>query len=169
MTAQANKDQFLFLIQQNKKLIFKVCNAYCADAEDRKDLVQEVIIQLWHSFGNYNNQFKLSTWMYRIALNTAISFYRSDRKRRISTTSINENVFDIADDDSKELDEKVTLLYQFIGRLDELNKALMILYLDNNSYKDIADILGITETNVATKISRIKQYLKTQFDKQQKN
>ena len=167
MIPQADKDQFLYLIQQNKKLIFKVCNTYCADAEDRKDLVQEVIIQLWHSFGSYNNQYKLSTWMYRIALNTAISFYRSDRKRKANTSSISENIFDIADDDtSHELDERVTLLYQFINQLDELNKALMILYLDNNSYKDMADILGITETNVATKISRIKQHLKQQFNKQ---
>lgn len=167
MTPQADKDQFLYLIQQNKKLIFKVCNTYCADAEDRKDLVQEVIIQLWHSFGNYNNQYKLSTWMYRIALNTAISFYRSDHKRKANTSSISENIFDIADDDTSiELDERVTLLYQFINQLDELNKALMILYLDNNSYKDMADILGITETNVATKISRIKQHLKQQFSKQ---
>jgi RNA polymerase sigma factor (sigma-70 family) len=164
MTPQANKDQFLHLIQHNKKLIFKVCNTYCSDAEDRKDLVQEVIIQLWHSFEKYDNTFKLSTWMYRIALNTAISFYRSDNKRRSNTTSISENIFEIPNDDTSfELNEKITLLYTFIGRMNKLDKALMILYLDNNSYKDMADILGITETNVATKISRLKQYLKQQF------
>ncbi|RWY50997.1 RNA polymerase sigma factor [Mucilaginibacter gilvus] len=164
MTLQANKDQFLHLIQHNKKLIFKVCNTYCADAEDRKDLVQEVIIQLWRSFEKYDNTYKLSTWMYRIALNTAISFYRSDNKRRSNTTSISENIIEIPNDDtSVELNEKITLLYQFIGQMNKLDKALMILYLDNNSYKDMADILGISETNVATKISRLKQYLKQQF------
>lgn len=168
MTPQAYKDQFLQLIQQNKKLIFKVCNTYCKDEEDRKDLVQEVIIQLWHAYPNYNDRYKLSTWMYRIALNTAISFYRSHHKRQSATISINEAIFEIADDadTTRQLDEKVTLLHQFINQLDELNKALMILYLDNNSYRDMADILGITETNVATKISRIKQHLKQQFNKQ---
>jgi RNA polymerase sigma factor (sigma-70 family) len=166
MTSQANKDQFLHLIQHNKKLIFKVCNTYCTDPEDRKDLVQEVIIQLWRSYGSYNDKYKLSTWMYRIALNTAISFYRSDNKRRNNTTSIHENIIDIPDDDnSHELNEKIAMLYQFIGNMNKLDKALMILYLDNNSYKDMADILGISETNVATKISRLKQYLKQQFIK----
>lgn len=168
MKSQADNDRFLLLIQHNKKLIFKVCNTYCKDDEDRKDLVQEVIIQLWHSYPNYNDKYKLSTWMYRIALNTAISFYRSHHKRQSTTTSINEAIFNIADDAdaTRQLDEKVILLHQFINELDELNKALMILYLDDNSYRDIADILGITETNVATKISRIKQRLKQQFNKQ---
>jgi RNA polymerase sigma-70 factor (ECF subfamily) len=166
MHKQAEKDQFLYLIEQNKKLIFKVCNAYCRDFEDRKDLVQEVIIKLWQSYEKYDSNYKLSTWMYRIALNTAISHYRANRKRKTSTFSINENLFDLVDEnESQELDSNVKLLYNFINGFDELNKALMILYLDNNSYKDIADVLGITETNVATKIGRIKQQLKKQFAK----
>jgi RNA polymerase sigma factor (sigma-70 family) len=73
MTTQADKERFVNIISQNKKLIYKVCNSYCRDAEDRRDLVQEVIIRLWQSFGKYNDRYKLSTWMYRIALNTAIS------------------------------------------------------------------------------------------------
>ena len=114
----------------------------------------------------YNNKYKLSTWMYRIALNTAISHYRANRKRKTNTFSINEDLFDLVDEnESQELDSNVKLLYNFINGFDELNKALMILYLDNNSYKDIADVLGITETNVATKIGRIKQQLKKQFAK----
>jgi len=166
MQRQAEKDKFLYLIEQNKKLIFKVCNAYCRDFEDRKDLVQEVIIKLWQSFEKYDNKYKLSTWMYRIALNTAISHYRANRKRKTNTFSINEDLFDLVDEnESQELDSNVKLLYNFINGYDELNKALMILYLDNNSYKDIADVLGITETNVATKIGRIKQQLKKQFAK----
>jgi len=165
MRQQAQKDQFIYLIRQNKKLIFKVCNAYCHDPEDRKDLVQEVIIQLWRSFDKYNSKYKLSTWMYRIALNTAISHYRADRKRKSATIPIDDNLMDFADEnDSKELDSKVILLYNFINQFDELNKALMILYLDNNSYKDIAEVLGITETNAATKIGRLKQQLKQQFE-----
>jgi RNA polymerase sigma factor (sigma-70 family) len=163
MSLQANKDQFLHLIQHNKKLIFKVCNTYCSDPEDRKDLVQEVIIQLWRSYANYNNKYKLSTWMYRIALNTAISFYRSNKKHS-QTSPISDFILEIPEDaSSRDLDDKVTQLYQFINQLNKLDKALMILYLDNNSYKDMAEILGISETNVATKISRIKQHLKQQF------
>jgi RNA polymerase sigma factor (sigma-70 family) len=165
MQQQAQKDQFIYLIQQNKKLIFKVCNAYCRDPEDRKDLVQEVIIRLWQSFHKYDNQFKLSTWMYRIAINTAISYYRASSKKQKVTISIHDSLIDIADENTAELDENIKLLYHFINQFNDLNKALMILYLDNNSYKDIAEILGISETNVATKINRLKLQLKQQFKK----
>ncbi|HWZ14709.1 MAG TPA: sigma-70 family RNA polymerase sigma factor [Mucilaginibacter sp.] len=166
MQQQAQEDQFIYLIQQNKKLIFKVCNAYCRDPEDRKDLVQDVIIQLWRSFDKYNNRYKLSTWMYRIALNTAISHYRADSNRQNTTVSIHDSLIDFADEnENQEVDTNVKLLYDFINKFDELNKALIILYLDNNSYKDIAEVLGITETNVATKIGRLKQQLKQQFAK----
>jgi len=166
MSTQANKDQFIAIISENKKLIYKVCNSYCRDADDRKDLVQEVIIRLWQAFGNYNPDYKLSTWMYRIALNTAISHYRLGKRRNQSTISLSESLIDIADDNPEiALDENVKQLYQFINQLDELNRALMILYLDDNSYREIAEILGITETNVATRISRVKQQLKQQFAK----
>jgi RNA polymerase sigma factor (sigma-70 family) len=166
MSTQANKDQFIAIISENKKLIYKVCNSYCRDTDDRKDLVQEVIIRLWQAFGNYNPDYKLSTWMYRIALNTAISHYRSGKRRNESTISLSESLIDIADDNPETaLDENVKQLYQFINQLDELNRALMILYLDDNNYREIAEILGITETNVATRISRVKQQLKQQFAK----
>lgn len=164
MNPASQKDEFLNIIQQNKKLIFKVCNSYCKDEEDRKDLVQEVIIQLWKSFYKYDPQYKISTWMYRIALNVAISFYRKERPRKENTVQIDNILTDIADDNkADEFNEKVSLLYGFINQLDELHKALMLLYLDDNSYKEMGDILGISETNVATKISRIKQRLKQQF------
>ncbi|TWJ02229.1 RNA polymerase sigma-70 factor (ECF subfamily) [Mucilaginibacter frigoritolerans] len=165
MQQQAQKDQFIYLIQQNKKLIFKVCNAYCHNPEDRKDLVQEIIIHLWQSFHKYDNRFKLSTWMYRIAINTAISHYRASSKKQKVTVSIHDSLIDIADETNVELDENIKLLYHFINQFNDLNKALMILYLDNNSYKDIAEILGISETNVATKVNRLKLQLKQQFKK----
>jgi RNA polymerase sigma factor (sigma-70 family) len=164
MKLQPEKDQFLALIEDNKKIIFKVCNSYCKDAEDRKDLVQEVIIQLWQSLDRYNDQYKLTTWIYRIALNVAISFYRNEHKRKSQTLSIHDAIIDIADE-YHEVESNSSLLHQFINQLDELNKALMILYLDEKSYREISDILGISETNVATKINRIKQKLKQQFSK----
>ena len=166
MSTAANKDRFIEIISQNKKLIFKVCNSYCRNTDDRQDLVQEVIIRLWQSFGKYDERYKLSTWMYRVALNTAISHYRSGKRRNESTIPFTESLIDIADDNPEtERDEQVKQLYTFINQLDELNRALMILYLDDNSYREIAEVLGITETNVATRISRVKQQLKQQFAK----
>ncbi|RRB02735.1 RNA polymerase sigma factor [Larkinella rosea] len=164
MKLQPEKDQFLALIEDHKKIIFKVCNSYCKDSEDRKDLVQEVIIQLWQSYGRYDEQYKLSTWIYRITLNVAISFYRTERTRKSHTQPIHDALIDIAEE-AQEVESDSGLLHRFINQLDELNRALMILYLDEKSYRDISDILGISETNVATKINRIKQKLKLQFSK----
>jgi RNA polymerase sigma-70 factor (ECF subfamily) len=166
MSQHPQNEAFLQLLAQYKKIIFKICNAYCKEVESRKDLAQEIVIQLWKSFSKYDAQFKMSTWVYRIALNVAISFYRRERKNA-NTASIPDDDFDIADEREckSETEANIALLHQFINQLDELHKALMILYLDDNSYKDIAEVLGITETNVATKISRIKQKLKLQFEK----
>jgi RNA polymerase sigma factor (sigma-70 family) len=166
MVTHQDNERFISIINQHKKLIYKVCNSYCKDAEDRRDLVQEVIIRLWQAFGKYDERYKLSTWMYRIALNTAISHYRSGKRKTDNILPFNESLLEIADNNPEsELDNRVKQLYAFINKLDELNRALMILYLDDNSYREIAGILGITETNVATKINRIKQQLKQQFAK----
>ena len=156
---------FLIIVEDNKGILFKVANLYCRNMEDRKDLVQEIILQLWKSLDNYNEKFKLSTWIYRISLNVAISFYRKEKSReRISnpiTTAIFEfSHIEIADDTETNLG----LLNQLISELNDLNKALMLLYLEENSYKEISEIIGITETNVATKIGRIKSKLKKEFN-----
>ncbi len=162
MSTLIEKDAFLSLIKENKRIIYKVANSYCRDAEDRKDLIQEIIIQLWKGFNHYNDQFKYSTWMYRIALNVAISFYRKGKKDLL--VPLNESIIAlVTEEEPGELEENVRLLYQFIYELDELNKALMLLYLDNNTHKEMAEVLGISETNVATKIGRIKEKLKKKF------
>lgn len=164
MNTSREKERFVSLIKENRRIIFKVIYSYCRDAEDRKDLEQEVIIQLWKSLKTYNEAFKLSTWIYRITLNVAISHYRKDHKRLKANTSIDEEIFRIAADDSDEEQKgRTELLYHFINQLDAFNKAIIILYLDDNSYKDISEILGITETNVGTKIGRIKKQLKECF------
>ncbi|MDB5135864.1 MAG: polymerase, sigma-24 subunit, subfamily [Mucilaginibacter sp.] len=158
------KAHFLQLIEQNKGIIYKVARSYGKNDEDREDLFQEIIIQLWGAFDRYNEQYKLSTWMYRIALNVAISFYRKERRRIESESPLTESMAEIADESrDSELESNINLLQQFINELKELDKALMILYLESQSYKEIAEILGITETNVATKISRIKDRLKQKF------
>lgn len=160
------KDTFISTIDTHKKIIYKIVNSYCQNMEDRKDLEQEIIIQLWNSFDKYNAEYKYSTWMYRIALNVAISFFRNEKKWNANTDFYNvESVFSIEDEKEgeTELDQNIKLLQEFIYNLNELNKALMLLYLEEKSYEEIAEILGITKTNVATKISRLKLKLKKEF------
>ena len=162
MHNEADKKEFVQLIQDNKGIIFKVCNAYCANVHDREDLAQEIIYNVWKSWSSFDNSYKFSTWMYRIALNVAISFYR---KLHTTTKTISFEATDteIADktghyDTSA---ENSALLQQFINELNMLDRALMLLHIDGKTYAEIALILGITETNTATKINRIKNTLKT--------
>jgi RNA polymerase sigma-70 factor (ECF subfamily) len=162
MKSADKSELFLSVINLNKGIIFKVANSYCKNPDNRNDLVQEIIIQLWKSFDNYKKQYELSTWMYRIALNVAISFYRKDKKDL--STPLTENIIALVQEEEPgELEENVRLLYQFIDELDELNKALMLLFLEQKSHKQMAEVLGISETNVATKLSRIKDKLKKKF------
>lgn len=165
-------DKILFtgLIKENKGIIFKVCNSYCSSKEDRDDLAQEIIYNLWKSFAGYKANFKFSTWMYRIALNVAISFYRKEKNKH-HRTLYSENLLIFEEDNTPNTEEEknLSLLLQFIGQLKEIDKSIMLLYLGDKSYKEIAEITGITESNVATKISRIKEKLKNNFLIKQNN
>lgn len=154
--------EFSALIDEHKGIIYKIANSYCRNAEDRKDLIQEIIVQLWKSHDRYDDRFKLSTWIYRIAFNVAISAYRREKKRTERVSPLEEIIIEPAAE-SESPDPKIATLHRIIDQLDELNRALMILYLDDNSYRDIAGILGLTETNVATKINRLKLKIKEQF------
>lgn len=158
------KDQFISVIRNNQNLIHKICYAYCSDPENRKDLQQEILIQLWKSFAKFDGRVKISTWIYKVALNTAIFYYRKDSKHNDKRVRIDAAAISLSNfDPDTESEEKITMLYRFIERLNEMDKALILLYLDDNKYKDIAEVLGISETNVATKINRIKKTLKEQF------
>lgn len=161
MDSTGKSDIFLSVISANKGIIYKIANSYCHHAEDRKDLVQEIIVQLWKSFDKYNDQYKYSTWIYRIALNVAISFYRKGNSRKEVFT---DTILEIVDTNVKPaIEDDIGILQRFIAELKELDKALMLLYLEEKSYREIADIMGISETNVATKIGRIKTILKQKF------
>ena len=152
------------VIDTNKGILYKVANSYCKDSEDRKDLVQEIIIQLWKSFEDYNDQYKYSTWVYRIALNVAISFYRKENRRKEIANPLNDSILNYADTNlATEKEQDLSILQEFIMELKELDKAVMLLYLEEKSYKEIAEMIGITETYVATKIGRIKTILKQKF------
>ncbi|PZR75527.1 MAG: RNA polymerase subunit sigma-70 [Chthoniobacterales bacterium] len=158
-------DQFSALIDEHKGIIYKIAHSYCRNAEDRKDLIQEIIVHVWKSHGRYDPRFKQSTWIYRIALNVAISAYRREKRRSERTSPLEEIIIEpAAKQGPGETDPKIVTLHRLIDQLDELNRALMILYLDDNSYRDIAGILGLTETNVATKINRLKLKIKEQFN-----
>lgn len=163
MTKPIDRDEFLKVLEANKGIIYKVSRAYCKLEEDRKDLMQEIVIQIWNSFHTYNNQYKHSTWIYRIALNVAISLYRkkSIRQSKFILLSDTANFIDEGQVDEKEGD--IVLLYQVIHELNNLDKALILLYLEQNSYKEIAEIIDLTETNVATKIGRVKKIIKQKF------
>jgi RNA polymerase sigma factor (sigma-70 family) len=156
------QETFYKLVEEHKKILYKVCNSYCRDRDSRDDLAQEIMVQLWRSFGKFDGRCRFSTWMYRIALNVAISFYRRESTRTRHVISDEQHLMQTVDETGSQ-PEDVRLLYQFIEGLDPLNKALILLYLDENSYREIADVLGITETNVATKINRLKSKLKQEF------
>jgi len=156
---------FLVIIENNKGILFKVANSYCRNIEDRKDLVQEIILQLWKAFDNYNEKFKISTWIYRISLNVAISFYRKENSRKRISNPLITDIFNFSETEiSDEKETNLGILNQIISELNDLNKALMLLYLEEKSYKEISDIIGISETNVATKIGRIKSKIKKEFN-----
>lgn len=164
MNTEVNKEGFLKLIEENKLIIYKICNSYCKNQYDRADLAQEISYQLWKSFNHFSGHVKFSTWMYRVALNVAITFYRKTKTGE-SVIQLSEHDIELEDkkEDKAELENNINKLQQFINELKELDKALMILYLEEKSYSEIAEILGITETNVATRIGRVKEKLKQRF------
>lgn len=162
MTTPDLQAKFQSLVEEHKKILYKICNSYCRDRNARDDLAQEIMVQLWRSFGKFDGRCRFSTWMYRIALNVAISFYRGESVRARHVISDEQHLLEAADDTASQ-PEDVRLLYEFIDELDPLHKALVLLYLDGNSYQEIAGVLGITETNVATKINRLKNKMRQEY------
>jgi RNA polymerase sigma-70 factor (ECF subfamily) len=161
-TPPQQQGRFLHLLEEHKKILYKVASSYCSNPADRQDLVQEMVVQLWRSFDRYDDRLRFSTWMYRIALNVAISFVRSETRRARHMVPAEDSILEIAADgpEPAEPDEKLQLLQGFLERLDELDRALLLLYLDGNRHDAIAEILGISESNVGTKIHRLKQRLR---------
>lgn len=153
--------EFIKLITTNQGIIIKVVNLYADTPADRDDLFQEVVFQLWKSYPRFKGQSKFTTWMYRVALNTALTTHKKNQKRK-GNQSLNEQIAQIPEDFSRrELDEDIKLLYQAIQKLNDIERALTMLYLEEHSYQEIAQILGISESNVGVKLNRIKKKLKT--------
>jgi RNA polymerase sigma-70 factor, ECF subfamily len=156
--SEASRTQFAELLDQHRRMVFKVANTY-ARAADREDLAQEIAAQLWRAFPDYDPSRPFSTWLYRIALNVGISHLRSHAARERRTVPLDLGLHETADPLAHEpdSDEAPRLLAEFTAQLDALNRALLLLYLDECSYREMADILGISETNVSTKINRLKE------------
>ena len=157
------RNKVIQIIMQNMGIIHKVANMFCKSREDKDDLIQEIMTQLWSSFEKYDDAYKLGTWMYRVSLNIAISFYRKNQTQEKYFTPLDEKLDIISDDENEVETNNLELLEKFISELKEFDKALMLLYLEKKSHQEISEILGITTSNVSTKIARIKEGLKQQF------
>ena len=151
--------EFIELINNNRALIFKVCNLYYGDTESRRDLFQEVVLQVWKSFPGFRKEAANSTWIYRIALNTAISNFRKESKRPVKQ-ALDITAFEIPDMSDRANDhENMSILSRAIKELTEIEKAIILLYLDEKRYEEISDIIGISISNVGVRLNRIKNKL----------
>lgn len=146
--------EFTNLIKENERIILKICNIYCRESEDRADLYQDILVQLWKSFPNFNRSSKITTWMYRIAFNTAVSRFRKEKKRPTQ-----EQISDRLISDSSNESGNVSLLYSAIDSLNKIEKAITMLYMDGIKYKEIGEIMGLSESNIGFKINQIKRKL----------
>jgi RNA polymerase sigma-70 factor (ECF subfamily) len=158
------QDRFEALLSSHAGVLFKVVRMFARYPEDQQDLAQEIRLQLWRAFGKYEESRSFSTWMYRVALNTAISWGRRSNPLIREAVAL-EDVHSAAPRPS----EEVQVMYQLIDGLDPMNRALLLLYLEELSHAEIGEVLGITAANVATKISRLRQRLKEQATEQGDN
>jgi RNA polymerase sigma factor (sigma-70 family) len=150
--------EFVQMVNKHKGIIFKVCNLYGRDKDSKDDLFQEIVLQLWRSFAGFRNESLLSTWMYRVALNTAISHFRKESKKP-EKQSLSKAELQIPDLSFQDEHENLQQLNFAIEHLSKIEKALVMLYLEDKSYQEIADILGISVSNVGVKLNRIKTKL----------
>lgn len=150
-------NQFSKEIAAHKGLLLKICRIYRKDPDDQHDLYQEIILNAWHSYPRFEGRSKFSTWLYRVALNTALHQNRNDKFFGKTTT------LDVVENHPHEesSDERIKILYQAITQLDPVERSIVILYLDELPYKEISEITGLTESNVGVRLNRIKTKMKT--------
>ncbi len=164
---RGDQAEFEARLEAHRGIVFKLANAYCPAGEERDDLVQEICLQLWRSYPGYDRERRFSTWMFRVALNTAISFARSIRTRDLRGVALEGTAAErVAAPPAVEDDERLARLQRSLHRLGELDRALVLLYLEDRSYREIAEILGISETNVGTRLNRCKQKIRQQLTPQ---
>ena len=152
---------FVELLEKHQNIIHKVCRLYTNNYDAHNDLFQEITIQLWRAYPKFRGDAKFSTWMYRVALNTAITLYRKSKKR-IATQGFDDIEFKIkaeSYDDTEE--QQLKLLYKAVRQLNDIEKALVFLYLEDKNYKEISETMGISEVNARVKMNRVKNKLRT--------
>ena len=161
--SKKDAEEFTRIIKENQGLIFKISTFYCnCNQSDQEDLYQEIVLQLWRSFLTFRKESQIGTWIYRVSINTAVTQFRK-AKKHVERTPITKVVMNYTDAVDANFEEKVKSLYEQIEQLNDLEKALIFLFLENKSYEEIAQISGLTVTNVATRLSRIKHKLKSQL------
>ncbi len=158
-------ETFIKAIKSNERLIYKMASIYTDSIDDRNDLVQEIIYNLWKSFDSFHQKSSMSTWMYRVAMNVAI-YYLKTAKRKVLTVPMDGQYLNFQETENNNFEEKLQIFKQHVDNLNLLDKGIVMLYLENKSYQEIAEIVGISESNVGTKIARIKEKLKKQITKQ---
>lgn len=152
---------FVSQLEENQNIVHKICRLYTNDADSHNDLFQEITIQLWKAFPKFRGDSKFSTWMYRVGLNTAITLYRKS-KRSVDTQNFDAVGFKItADEYDDTVEVQLKLMYDAVKQLNDIDKALVFLYLEDKNYSEIAETLGITEVNARVKMNRIKEKLRT--------
>lgn len=156
--------EFVKIITENQGIIHKVCSVYCDSEEDRRDLFQEILTQLWKSYSSFREESKFTTWMYRVALNTAITSFKKTKRQPDQNGLTIDNVQLAHEEYDPTTDEQMRLLHQAIARLSGIEKSIVLLFLENKSYEEIADITGITQNYVRVKMNRIKHKLKKQMN-----
>jgi RNA polymerase sigma factor (sigma-70 family) len=155
------KNDFVKILNDHRALLYKVCNVYCRDPEDRKDLFQEIVLQVWKSLKTFRNESTIGTWMYRIALNTAITHFRKEKQRSELKISIGEIQHH---DEGTNEEQKINELLNAIETLDKIDKSIVLLYLEEKSYDEISEITGLTKSNVGVRLNRIKTKLSNQLN-----
>lgn len=161
---QPKEQEFSQLIKNNQGLIIKISRLYTNTLEDEEDLFQEIVLQLWRSYDSFKGNSKISTWMYRVALNTAITLFRKKTKSPQTDELQDLHYRDFLEDD-EEKQQQISLLYKVIKMLPTVERAIAMMYLDDLPYREIADNLGITEVNARVKMNRLKKTLKDLMEK----
>nr|WP_274704473.1 sigma-70 family RNA polymerase sigma factor [Salinimicrobium profundisediminis] len=152
--------EFVSHLEKHQNIVHKICRMYTNDQESHNDLFQEITIQLWNAYPKFRGDSKFSTWMYRVALNTAITLYRKSKKQ-LRTQNYDEVSFKIkADVYDDEVEKQLQLMYKAVKELNDIDKALVFLYLEDQSYREISEMLGISEVNARVKMNRIKKTLR---------
>ncbi len=159
------RDDFLTTIKENERIIYKLVRIYAEQYDDQQDLYQEIIYQLWKSFNTFQGKSKISTWIYRVALNTSLAHINL-RKKHSGEVSIHDIELQIEDKIDTQIEDKIAKMYQQIRRLNEIDRAIIFLSLEGKDYEEMATITGFTASNVGTRLNRIKQKLKTRLIKE---